>query len=361
MGTSVWPLILSSAENFVLINFALSIAAFTVAALVRVTARKFAWHPLSLTRFFGAALIIPPVISVWLVSASLLPAIWLGPDKWIEEHNAPHTFHLLNGFTFRADPFLSYATLAFILAVAVTAVCAVARTYARLDRIVAQLQVGAAPAAPERVKQVEDACFKHGIEVGLVVSRYPFSFVWGYLRSKLIISTGLLNALTAAELSALLEHEAAHHARRDNLFKWILSICRYASPAFPLMGLVYRWWSGQVEMVCDEVAARRVDAPIEVAGALVRLKRLTAVPLSCRPQAAESAFFGESDDIFEQRVLRLLSLADQPETKGTIILLRSWLRPATLVGAVFVSTLAASLMISPLAIHRLIETLLHSI
>jgi Zn-dependent protease with chaperone function len=359
MSTSVWPLILSSAENFVLINFVLSIAAFTVAALVRIIARKFIYHPLSLTRFFGAALVAPPVISAWLVSASLLPAIWLGSDRWMQEHNAPHTFHLLNGFTFKAAPFLGYATLAFILAVATTAVCAAARAYTRLDRIVGRLQVDAEPAAPGRVKQVEDACLKHGIEVGLVVSRYPFSFVWGYFRSKLIISTGLLNALTSAELSALLEHEAAHHARRDNLFKWTLSICRYASPAFPLMGLLYRWWGEQVEMVCDEVAAGRVDAPIEVASALVRLRRLTASPLSRKPQAAESGFFGESDEIFEQRVRRLLSLADRNETQGSTIPLRSWFRPATLAAAVFALTLAASLLISPLAIHRLIETLLH--
>ena len=51
---------------------------------------------------------------------------------------------------------------------------------------------------PERVRQVEEACQKHGLDVGLVVSRYPFSFVWGYLRSKLVISTGLLNALEEA-------------------------------------------------------------------------------------------------------------------------------------------------------------------
>jgi Zn-dependent protease with chaperone function len=49
--------------------------------------------------------------------------------------------------------------------------------------------------------------------------------VWGYFRSKLIVSTGLLNALTKEELIAVLEHEAAHHARRDNLLKWALTIC----------------------------------------------------------------------------------------------------------------------------------------
>jgi hypothetical protein len=35
-------------------------------------------------------------------------------------------------------------------------------------------------------------------------------------------------------LIAVLEHEATHHARQDNLLKWALTICRYATPAFPL-------------------------------------------------------------------------------------------------------------------------------
>jgi Zn-dependent protease with chaperone function len=43
----------------------------------------------------------------------------------------------------------------------------------------------------------------------LAVNNYPFSFVWGYFRSKLVVSTGLLNALTKEELVVVLEHEAA--------------------------------------------------------------------------------------------------------------------------------------------------------
>ncbi len=87
--------------------------------------------------------------------------------------------------------------------------------------------MAALPALPERISQVETTYQRHGIGVGLVFSNYPFSFVWGYLRSKLVVSTGLLNTLSSTELAALLEHEAAHHARRDNLTKLGLTVCRY--------------------------------------------------------------------------------------------------------------------------------------
>jgi hypothetical protein len=197
MDASVWSLVLSSVENFVLINFALSLAGLAGAALVRINANRFESHPRLLMRFFGAALVVPPVVSAWLVISSLLPSIWLGPSRWAQEHSAPHEVHLLNAFTFRYDPFLGYGALIFVLAAAAIAVWAAARAYGRFDRVVGCLQIDAEPAAPERIKQVQDACQRYGIETGLVVSRYPFSFVWGHLRSKLIISTGLLNALSA--------------------------------------------------------------------------------------------------------------------------------------------------------------------
>jgi Zn-dependent protease with chaperone function len=354
---SYWPLMLMSAENFMLISTALSIASFGAAAIVRANMRTRAWHPLMLSRVYALALIAPPLAAMWLVSASLLPVLWLGPERWIQEHRAVHSSHLLSALTISLDPALSYAAISFASIALIVAAYAVAKGYFRIGRVVRRLEIDSEPAAPDRIRQVEDACERHGLSIGLVVSRYPFSFVWGYFRSKLIVSTGLLNALTSEELAALLEHEAAHHIRRDNLSKWMLTICRYLSPVFPLTGLLYRWWSEQVEMVCDEVAARRTNDPVEVAGALVRLTRLT-VGMSRSSQLTESNFFGEHEAVLERRVERVLSLSGLL-TIEPVLLSRSWAKATTLCGAAFVLTLATLFAVSPLAIHRLLELLLH--
>jgi Zn-dependent protease with chaperone function len=357
MMESYWPLVLTSAENFVLISTALSVALFGAAAIVRANRRTRAWHPLTLSRVYASALIVPPLASMWLVSASLLPVMWLGPERWVQEHRAAHTNHLLSALTVSLDPALSYAAILFASIALVVAAYAVAKGYFRIGRVVRRLEIDAEPAAPERIQQAEDACGRYEISIGLVVSRYPFSFVWGYFRSKLIVSTALLNALTTEELAALLEHEAAHHTRRDNLSKWMLTICRYLSPAFPLTRLLYRWWSEQVEMVCDEVAARRTNDPVEVAGALVRLTRLTLGMLRSS-QLSESSFFGEHEASLERRVERVLSLSGA-HTIEPVVMSRSWVKATTLCGAAFVLTLATLFAVSPLAIHRLLELLLH--
>jgi Zn-dependent protease with chaperone function len=357
--SSLWPLALASLENFVLINTVLCILAFFVASAIRASKLARSCQPASLARIYTAALIIPPLISAWLVLGSLLPVAWLGVTQWAKEHEAEHTLHLLNALTVPLDPALAYAALAFALMAATVAIYAAASAYFRIGQVVRQLEIGSEPVTPERVEQVKATCQQYGIDVGLVVSNYPFSFVWGYLRSKLIISTGLLNVLTAEELAGLLEHEAAHYLRRDNLLKWILTACRYISPAFPLNRFLYRWWSAQIEMICDEIAANRTKAPVEVAGALVRLKRLTQALAPRTSQPAQSGFFGEDIESFEHRVTRLLSLKKEAEPSEVSYLSRSWARTAFIILTVFAISLMTVFVTSPLAIHKALEAVLH--
>jgi beta-lactamase regulating signal transducer with metallopeptidase domain len=231
--------------------------------------------------------------------------------------------------------------------------------YFRIGRVIKQLEIGAVPAEGEQIRNVAETCRKHGIAVGLVASDYPFTFVWGYWDSKLVVSTGLLNALSAEELTSVLEHEAAHHARRDNLAKFGLTICRYLSPVFPLTNQLYRWWSEQVEMICDEIAACRTHSPVDLAGALVRLKRLTLVASPPTLRLAASGLFGDGKENFEQRVERVLSLAERADFEVTGNLSRSCIGVAMTMTAAFALSLTALFAFSPLAIHKVVETILH--
>jgi len=356
-----WQIAFAGIENFFLFNTALSVAAFIVASLLRRGGQSGlmkSWHPCAGARIYIAALVIPPVISAWLVCASLFPALWLGDKMWAQEHAEKHSQHLLNAFTVVADPMLGYAAITFTLLALLVATWAAWRAYFRINRLVECLEIGAEPAPEESVREVEVICRRHGIEVGLVVSNYPFSFVWGYIRSKLIVSTGLLNALTKEEVIALLEHEAAHHARRDNLLKWVLTLCRYTTPAFPLTAKLYRWLNEEIEMVCDEVAVRRTASPVDLAGALVRLKRLTLAAGPRVPRVSGSGFLDDERESFERRVTRALSLEEGPSQVGADYLSRSCVRTAFAGMALFSFSLIALFFTSPLAIHRTVESVL---
>ncbi|MBI4749319.1 MAG: M48 family metalloprotease [Acidobacteria bacterium] len=357
MNISPWALLLAGIENFVLINTGLSGLVFFLIGIIRASGQLTTWHPLRQSRLYASAMVFPAVFSGWLVLASLLPVGWMNRSQWATHHTEPHTLHLLNALTSSFDPALEYSTFLFLVGATVIAGLVAVQAYVRIGSLVRCLEIGGEPISTEQMEQVNHLCHQHGLEVGLVCSRRPFSFVWGYFKSKLIVSTGLLNSLTREELAALLHHEAAHHHRRDNLLKWLLTMCRYSSCAFPLTNVVYRWWSHSVEMICDEVAAERTH-PLEVAEALVKIKRLAGT-LPMGPQAGQSAFFGDTAHHLEHRIHHLVGLLDSQERVSVARLSHSWTGSALWLTAMFGAVLVGVFAISPLAIHRLVEQFLH--
>ncbi|HKQ76273.1 MAG TPA: hypothetical protein VJ810_21445 [Blastocatellia bacterium] len=113
-----WRIVFASVENFFLFNTAFSVAAFVIASLLRRAGHSGwmnSWRPVASARVYAAALVVPPVMSAWLVCASLFPAFWLGENVWAQEHVEEHSVHLLNAFTVVADPMLGYAAITFTL------------------------------------------------------------------------------------------------------------------------------------------------------------------------------------------------------------------------------------------------------
>ncbi|MBX7224335.1 MAG: M56 family metallopeptidase [Blastocatellia bacterium] len=357
MNPFLWALLLAGIENFVLLNTVLSAAVFLMVVLGRVTGWLKTRHPLTQAQVYAGAIVFPTLVSGWLVLASLLPAGWMNRPDWVIHHEDPHTLHLLNALTFGVDPALEYFTFLFLVGTGLAVWLAAARAFVQIGMLVRCLEIGGDPVPSEQIEQVKETCRAYGMGVGLVYSGRPFSFVWGYLRSKLIVSTGLLNTLTEAELTALLEHEAAHHQRRDNLLKGVLTACRYTSPAFPLTNLIYGWWSHAVEMVCDEAAAGWTH-PLDVAEALVKIKRLAGRPLGRAP-IVHSAFFGENTQALEDRIRHLVGLLDLPKPTPRTQLLKSWTGTAWWLSAAGGILLLAVFAVAPLSIHRLLEQFLH--
>jgi Zn-dependent protease with chaperone function len=351
-------------ENFVLFSSLLALAGFAVAWGARQASLRGRWkpQPFKLTQLYGATLVMPPVIAAWIVAAAFLPEWWLPEAVFDVEHPAPlHQLHLLSDLTATLEPNLAYATLLFATSAALFAAWSSVRGYNRVGRLVGRLKMNAAPPSLEQVALVEEVAARHGLEVGLVMSDYPLSFVWGYRRTKLVLSSGLLRDLTPEELSGVLEHEAAHHRRLDNVVKLALSICSYASIVFPLSRLILSWRSEQVELVCDEVAVAQTSAPLEIADALVKLRRRTLAMTGYSPNsdsvAVASGFVNGDAPGFERRVRRLLAFSDAPPTRAQAsVLSQTPKRVAINLVVFFIVTLVAVNTFAPLAVHRAVES-----
>lgn len=336
---------------------------FAVAAVVRQLAIKQVCplRPDSLARVYATCLVIPPVVSLWLISAALLPRLWMTSEAFTAQHADPfHEIHLLGTLTFAIEPGLAYAMLLFVAATAVFLTWSNLRGWWRISRVISQLDMNAAAPPGEQVELVNRVAGKSDLSVGLVMSDYPLSFVWGFRRSKLVLSSGLLRTLSPAELTGVLEHEAAHHSRRDNLIKLLLSFCGYSSLAFLLSRLIVSWRATEVEMICDEVASRTSE-PLEIAEALVKLRRQTmACDVTVEPiakPAIASSFVSNSALTFQRRVDRLLELEDVPLARPTRQIL-SFPVGGALLFSISLLTLSATLLFAPLTIHHATETLI---
>lgn len=338
---------------------------FAIALLVRQLTIRQIWRLRAerLAYFYTAALVTPPLASLWLVSAALLPRLWMTPEAFAAEHAAPlHEIHLLGALTLTVEPALAYGMALFVVVIAAFVTWSNIRGSWRVGRVTRQLNMTAVAPPTEQVDLVNKVASKSGLSVGLVMSNYPLSFVWGFRHSKLILSSGLLRTLTPVELTGVLEHEAAHHMRRDNLIKVVLSFCSYSSLAFPLSRLIVGWRATEVEMICDGVAAARTSGPLEIAEALVKLRRQTmAGGIRCEPVATPviaSSFVSESALTFERRVSRLLAFEDIsdsgcPQTNSFLAK-----RAGALLIAASLVTLSAVLFFAPLSVHHATEALI---
>lgn len=362
-------LLITAVENFVLFGTLIALAGFALAWAVRAHAARTSREirPDRVARVYTLALIVPPVAAAWLVSGALLPESWLGEAAFDAAHPAPlHELHLLSDLTASLEPALAYAAILFVFAAALFAAWSSLRGYTRVGRVIRRLEMNATQPAAGQVALVERVAASRGLQVGLVMSDYPLSFVWGFGRSKLVLSSGLLNTLTSEELAGVLEHEAAHHARRDNLFKLALTMCSYASLAFPLSRLIFKWRAAEVEMICDEVAVARTSSPLDVASALVKLRRQTLVPSAYAPNGAAAAVSSSfaPDDVpsFERRVRRVIAFADAMPNPAHAARLSRTRKDAPFVAAVLLTgALFALALFAPLALHTAAESVIHII
>ena len=354
-------------ENFVLFGTLFALGGFLLAWAARTVALRDAWqpHPVTLARTFTFSVTAPPLAALWLVAASLLPEAWLGHTVFDSIHTAQHDLHLLGLFTARIEPTLAYATLLFVVSASAFALWSSVRAHARIGGIIKRLEMHAQPPSPAQIALVKRLAAQHKLDVGLVMSDYPLSCVWGYTRSKLLLSSGLLNTLTAEELAGVLEHEAAHHARRDNLIKLVLAVCSRLSLIFPLTRFVLLWRNEQVELICDEVAVAYTASPLEVASALVKVRRCSPASSSFSPivtASGVSGFLASDTRSFERRVHRLLAFADLSLTSAHgIRLSQPPVGVALAVAFIFIFSLALLSLLTPFTVHRTAESIIQLI
>lgn len=134
---------------------------------------------------------------------------------------------------------------------------------------------------------------------------FPIVAVVGIFRPKLVIARAVLDACTPEELTAVLDHEARHITRGDNLRRTLLLALPDPLGWLPVGREIDLAWHDAIEEVADEAPGYdRGDAGrVALASALIRVAKMvpSGQPLADIP--ASALYRGEP---LERRVRRLL-------------------------------------------------------
>jgi hypothetical protein len=104
----------------------------------------------------------------------------------------------------------------------------------------------------------------------------------GVIRPKLLVTRPLIEALTAEELRAAIEHEAGHLSSWDNLKRLAMRATPDALSLLPANRRLEHGWALAAEHAADARAARDSSAGLALASALVKVARMT--PVSTAPR-----------------------------------------------------------------------------
>jgi hypothetical protein len=187
----------------------------------------------------------------------------------------------------------------------------------------------------------------------IVKKEAPLLALAGVYRPRLMVSQGVLGALSAEQLAVALRHEEAHRGSRDNLKRLLLLLAPDGVPFVTNFSWLDREWSKFSEWAADDEAvqgdARRA---LSLAEALLRVARMGAGPqLSFLHTSLVAA-----DEELSARVDRLLHL--EPARFESL----PWKRFFTGASFLLLSASVATLMLLPAtlsSVHRLLEFFLY--
>jgi Zn-dependent protease with chaperone function len=138
----------------------------------------------------------------------------------------------------------------------------------------------------------------------------------GFWNSKLVMSRGLLTSFNAAQIEAVLTHEAAHHYYRDTFWFFWLGWLRQVTHWLPYSNFLWQELLLLRELRADQWAAQKIDALLLAETLLLVVKApLTHSEINC-------AAFGTITPAsrLEERIEALLTKAE-PSYQGQGVIL----------------------------------------
>lgn len=140
-----------------------------------------------------------------------------------------------------------------------------------MKRVVARRHYQMHPELQHTIDGLTERLQLRPVRLLLYPYKRPLAFTCGVLRSKVLLSTWMIEHLERDELEAVLTHELEHVARRDFLFIWLATILRDAFFYLPTSRRAYRQLQQEKEFACDDLVVGVTRQPLALASALTKV------------------------------------------------------------------------------------------
>lgn len=267
-----------------------------------------------------ALALLPLVVATLVAVLSFAPAIG---GLIVDEHCHPATGCAAHVPAVHADTLYAAGFAVVAIAAVIALLWSVARRLRSSLRVARSLRSLAEPDERQRFETIE--------------SCEQFAYCIGLLRPKIVVSRGLLERLSTAQLDVVLLHEQAHVVRRDNLRLWLAGLALLPMPARSKRPLLADLALAG-EQVCDRAA-------IAVGGRGLVIETLGALASATLPHGRRVlATFGGSTTLAS----RVAALREGPSRD----------LPARVAHVIVVMTYAVCAVIATDLIHHGTERLL---
>ena len=328
---------LQSAQLFALAAAAFLLVGALAAGALRVLAGGaiIGWAPQARHRVLVALSAVPLAVACWLTVVASVPSLIALVDP-SEDHCVSHGGE--------------HAHLCFVhlprdaVHIELVGLLLVAAAYLALRFLSAGADVWRAARVTQALVRTSRTDARRGLVV--LETDAPVCFAAGLASPRVVVSRGLMAALSPEEQVVALAHERAHAARRDALARLIVRM----TAALHLPG-VGAWLRREVEVAaeqsCDEAAAAEVGDRLLVASTILKVERLVLAAGSGDHAAHAATAVALGSCAVERRVHALLAA---PRVEPSL----RW------VGALAVAVLGAALACAD-GLHHLAESALSRI
>lgn len=154
--------------------------------------------------------------------------------------------------------------------------------------------------------------------IKVINTQEPVAFTFGFLRPKIVLSTGLINILNEQELEAVIHHETAHQKYHDPTSVFTLRLLSEVFWYIPLLKWVNQNFRMMIELAADEHAVVSTGSEIGLGSALIKL-----VKTRLKGSHSPSFVYFSDGTAVEYRIRQLLEperLVSLKCPKGSILL-----------------------------------------